>query len=62
MRKWELLTTALKPRSDVPLFLQLANAIAADISKGRLKAGDALPSTRELALRMGVHRNTALAS
>jgi len=61
VRKWELLTTALDPRRPAPLFLQLANAVAEDIRKGRLKAGDALPGTRVLAERLGVHRNTVIA-
>ncbi|MEO8552348.1 MAG: PLP-dependent aminotransferase family protein, partial [Kofleriaceae bacterium] len=61
MRKWELLTTALDPALDAPLFLQLANAIAGDIHAGRLRPGDALPGTRVLAQQLGVHRNTALA-
>ncbi|MEO8701263.1 MAG: PLP-dependent aminotransferase family protein [Kofleriaceae bacterium] len=61
MRKWELLTTALDPELEVPLFLQLANAIASDIRAGRLRPGDALPGTRVLAQQLGIHRNTALA-
>ncbi len=61
MRKWDLLTSALQPGGRTPLFLQLANAIAEDIRRGRLKPGDALPGTRVLAGRLGVHRNTVIA-
>ncbi|HWL84178.1 MAG TPA: GntR family transcriptional regulator, partial [Polyangiaceae bacterium] len=61
MRKWELLTLELDPHRAEPLFLQLSNAIADDIRSGRLKAGDALPGTRVLAERAGVHRNTIIA-
>jgi GntR family transcriptional regulator/MocR family aminotransferase len=62
MRKWEFLTAALDPHRDSPLFLQLSNAIADDIKKGRLKPGDALPGTRVLAEHLGIHRNTVIAS
>ena len=61
MLNWELLTAALDPRRDSPLFLQLSNAVADDIRSGRLKPGDALPGTRALAARLGVHRNTVIA-
>jgi len=61
MRKWELLTSALDPARRLPFFLQLSNAIADDIRKGRLKPGDALPGTRVLAESLGVHRNTVIA-
>ena len=61
MRKWEFLTTALDPHRGSPLFLQLSNAIADDIKRGRLKPGDALPGTRVLAEHLGIHRNTVIA-
>ena len=60
MRQWQL-SVALDPDSEQPLFLQLANAIADDIRSARLKAGDALPGTRELAESLGVNRNTIVA-
>ena len=43
------------------MFLQLANAIAEDIRRGRLKPRDALPGSRELADLLGVNRNTVVA-
>ena len=61
MRQWQL-SVALDPDSAQPLFLQLASAIADDIRDGRLKPGDALPGTRELAESLGVNRNTIVAS
>jgi GntR family transcriptional regulator / MocR family aminotransferase len=60
MRRWEL-TIVLDPAREQPLFLQLAGAIADDIRRGRLKPGDALPGSRELAERLGVNRNTVVA-
>lgn len=60
MRRWEL-SVALDPARDQPLFLQLASAVADDIRNGRLKPGDALPGSRELAECLGVNRNTVVA-
>ena len=60
MRRWEL-AVALDPASRKPLFLQLAGAIAEDIRRGRLRPGEALPGTRELADTLGVNRNTVVA-
>ncbi|HKE47326.1 MAG TPA: PLP-dependent aminotransferase family protein [Rhodanobacteraceae bacterium] len=60
MRRWEL-AVALDPGREQPLFLQLASAIADDIRKGRLKPGEPLPGTRELAESLEVNRNTVVA-
>lgn len=60
MRRWEL-TLVLDSRKEQPLFLQLAARIAEDIRRGRLKPGDALPGSRELAAYLGVNRNTVIA-
>src|SRR5262245_20163187 len=60
MRRWEL-TLELDPDREQPLFLQLASTIADDIRRGRLKPGDALPGSRELAELLGVNRNTVVA-
>ena len=49
-------------RAGIPVFLRIARAIAADIQRGRLAAGDVLPGTRTLARSLGVHRNTVLAA
>lgn len=50
------------PRGDLPVFVGIAQAIADDIRRGRLRAGDALPGSRSLAESLGVHRNTVLAA
>ncbi|MFC3651836.1 PLP-dependent aminotransferase family protein [Dyella humi] len=60
MRRWAL-TIALDPQGELPIFLQLANAIADDIRCGRLKVGEPLPGTRELAEQLCVNRNTVVA-
>lgn len=60
MRRWEL-TIALDPAREQPLFLQLAGAIADAIQRGRLKPGEALPGSRELAECLGINRNTVIA-
>jgi GntR family transcriptional regulator / MocR family aminotransferase len=60
MRRWAL-TIALDPDCELPIFLQLANAIADDIRSGRLKPGEPLPGTRELAEQLSINRNTVVA-
>jgi GntR family transcriptional regulator/MocR family aminotransferase len=48
--------------NELPMFLRIARAIARDARSGRLAKGALLPSTRELALSLGVHRNTVIAA
>jgi GntR family transcriptional regulator/MocR family aminotransferase len=60
VRRWEF-TVTLDPDREEPLFLQLANNIAEDIQRGRLKPGEPLPGSRELAGRLGLNRNTVVA-
>lgn len=62
MRKWELLTLTFESGPGSPLYLQVSNAFADDIRNRRLKPGDALPGTRVLAERLGVHRSTVIAA
>lgn len=45
-----------------PVFLRIADAVVHDIRRGRLAAGEKLPSSRTLARELGVHRNTVLAA
>lgn len=52
----------LAPSGAAPLFLQIARAIAEDISRGRLAPGARLPGTRTLAATLGVHRTTVVAA
>jgi GntR family transcriptional regulator/MocR family aminotransferase len=46
----------------LPAFLQIARSLAADIQRGRLRPGDRLPGSRQLAASIKVHRNTVLAA
>lgn len=56
------LVITLDRHSDVPLAVQLADAIRETASTGHLRAGDRLPSTRALAARLGVSRTVTSAS
>jgi GntR family transcriptional regulator/MocR family aminotransferase len=61
MLQWELAIT-LDRETGLPVFRQIAHAIARDISRGRLRPGTRLPGTRTLAHRLHVNRNTVLAA
>lgn len=52
----------LDPHSAVPLYRQLADAIAGQIASGERKPGDRLPATRELAIQLGLNRTTVSAA
>lgn len=45
-----------------PLYRQVVAALVADIRRGRLPPGAALPGSRSLAAELGVHRNTVIAA
>jgi GntR family transcriptional regulator / MocR family aminotransferase len=45
-----------------PLFVRIAAALAADITRGRLRPGQRLPGTRALAASLGIHRSTTVAA
>ena len=47
---------------EAALFLRIARAVADDVRRGRLRAGEALPGTRVLAASLGVNRNTVVAA
>lgn len=55
------LVLQLGPAERGPLFLRIARAVVEDIERGRLHPGDRLPSSRELAVQLGVHRKTVVA-
>ena len=61
LRNWEFSLT-LNLNSDSPLSVQIAQAVVADIQRGRLQPGVRLPGTRTLAETLSVHRNTVLAA
>lgn len=59
LRAWKL-EIQLDERSDKAIYLQIADAIIKGIHSGRLKAGDALPGSRNLARLLNVNRNTVV--
>ncbi|PJR04884.1 MocR-like pyridoxine biosynthesis transcription factor PdxR [Avrilella dinanensis] len=59
LRRWNF-EIQLDERSDKAVYLQIADAIIKDIHSGRLKAGDALPGSRNLAQLLKVNRNTVV--
>lgn len=52
----------LDPRSERPVYLQIAHAFMEEILRGRFRPGDPLPGYRTLALDLAVSRNTVLAA
>ncbi len=44
------------------LVARIAQAVVAEVRRGRLRPGDPLPGSRTLATQLGVHRNTVLAA
>lgn len=48
--------------SAVPIYLQITNGIINNIRRGILKPESALPSSRALALALGLHRKTVIAA
>lgn len=59
LRDWNF-EIQLNEKSDKAIYLQIADAIIKDIHSGRLKAGDALPGSRNLAQLLKVNRNTVV--
>jgi GntR family transcriptional regulator len=50
----------LESSSAVPIYRQIVDQIGYQIANGALRAGDRLPSVRELARRLPVNQNTVL--
>lgn len=61
MASWDF-RPVLDLRRDELLYLQIAHALMADIHRGRLRPGDALPGYRSLAESLEVNRNTVSAA
>lgn len=59
LRGWKF-EIQLDEQSDKAIYLQIADAIIKDIHLGRLKSGDALPGSRNLAQLLKVNRNTVV--
>jgi len=57
LRPWKL-EIHLDHHSEKAIYLQIADAIIAQIQSGRLKSGTALPGSRTLAAELNLNRNT----
>lgn len=59
LRPWKL-ELEIDKKLDKAVYLQIADTIINDIRSGRLKAGDALPGSRNLAQTLKINRNTVV--
>lgn len=59
LRPWKL-EFEIDKKLDKAVYLQIADIIIADIRSGRLKPGDALPGSRNLATMLKINRNTVV--
>lgn len=59
LRPWKL-ELQIDAKSNKAVYLQIADAVIADIQSGRLKSGTALPGSRVLAKELLVNRNTVV--
>lgn len=59
LREWKF-EIQLDSQSDKAIYLQIADALINDIQSGRLKSGEALPGSRNLATMLNVNRNTVV--
>src|SRR3546814_8079338 len=50
----------IDPSRDVPIYMQIIQALIRDIERGRLTSGTYLPSSRQLAKVLGVNRKTVV--
>jgi len=54
------LSERIDPKRDVPIYMQIIQALIRDIQGGRLTSGTYLPSSRNLAAALGVNRKTVV--
>lgn len=59
LRPWKL-ELEIDKTLEKAVYLQIADTFIGDIRSGRLKAGDALPGSRNLALMLKINRNTVV--
>jgi GntR family transcriptional regulator/MocR family aminotransferase len=57
LRPWELQIT-IDANCDRAVYIQIADAIISAIKTGKLRGGDALPGSRQLAAKLKLNRNT----
>jgi len=60
LRPWQF-RIQIRKESPTPVYVQIVRAIIADIRRGRLGPGSAMPGTRAMAKSAGVNRKTILA-
>src|SRR3546814_17478807 len=61
LRPWQVsLGARIDPSRDVPIYMQIIQALIRDIERGRLTSGTYLPSSRQLAKVLGVNRKTVV--
>ncbi|KKC27405.1 MocR-like pyridoxine biosynthesis transcription factor PdxR [Sphingomonas sp. SRS2] len=61
LRPWQVsLSERIDPARDVPIYMQIIQALIRDIERQRLISGTYLPSSRELAAVLGVNRKTVV--
>lgn len=61
LRPWQVsLGDRIDPAREVPIYMQIIQALIRDIERGRLTSGTYLPSSRELAQILGVNRKTVV--
>lgn len=54
------MSVRLSPSSAVPIYRQIVDQVSLQIAGGRLRAGDRLPSVREMARALPANQNTVL--
>lgn len=59
LRPWKL-EIQLDPTSGKAIYLQIADAMIKAIKSGKLKSGETLPGSRQLAVQLNVNRNTLI--
>ncbi len=59
LRPWKL-EFEIDKKLDKAVYLQIADTIITDIKSGRLKPGDTLPGSRNLAAMLKINRNTVV--
>jgi GntR family transcriptional regulator/MocR family aminotransferase len=61
LRPWKVsLSERIDSKRELPMYLQIIQALVRDIERGRLTTGTFLPSSRELATALGVNRKTVV--
>src|SRR4030095_490340 len=60
LRPWKLVLSGVRASRSMPLYMQIVHALIHEIERGRLRSGNFLPSSRELAESLGVNRKTVV--